>query len=208
MRKWIAVAVAAVVLVAAGAAASWWLTGGEEAPRAATFRGEPTTGHYVPIATRDLDPEPLTVAEVFPAESVASGGVTLQRRGTETLTDCAEAVWGSAEAAVAGCTQVLRAHYATRDGRISGQFLIFNLADSAAADRLVAALRSGGFVRSAPGTPEGFDASRSRAQARALGHYVTVSWVAPVGAGGRVDLTHPQVAVDSLGFAVQKRLVD
>nr|BFE89005.1 hypothetical protein GCM10020093_116060 [Planobispora longispora] len=152
MRKWIAVA-AAVLLTAAGAAAFRWLAGGEETPRAATFRGERTTDHYIPIATRALDPEPLTVAEVFPADSVASGGTTLLRAGTETLTGCAEAVWGTVETAVAGCTQALRARYATPDGRVSGQFLIFNLADSAAADRLVAALKGGGFVRTAPGTP-------------------------------------------------------
>ncbi|MFJ2029489.1 hypothetical protein [Streptosporangium sp. NPDC087985] len=205
MRKWIAVV--AVLLVAVAGAAFLWLWGGEDAPRPATFRSEPTTAHYAPIATRDADPEPLTVEEMFPTGSVTSGGTTLASKGTETLTDCAPAVWGSAEDAVAGCTQVLRAHYATQDGRVSGQFLIFNLADSAAADRLVAALGNDGFVRPAPGTPAGFDGSRSWAQARALGHYVTVSWVAPVGGAGQVDLTYPQVAVDSLSLVIQRRLL-
>ncbi|MBG0829586.1 hypothetical protein HS041_17605 [Planomonospora sp. ID67723] len=205
MRKWIAVV---AVLVAAGAAALWWQSaGGREDPRAATFRSQPSSGHYAPIATRALDPEPLTVAEIFPGDSVTSGETTMVSKGTEVLTDCAEAVWGGAQSAVAGCSQAMRAHYLTSDGRVWGQFLIVNLADSAAADRFVAALKDGGFVRPAPGTPEGFDASRSWAQARALGHYATVSWVAPVGAGGRVDLTHPQLAVDSLSLAIQKRLV-
>ncbi|GIH94990.1 hypothetical protein ACFFMN_16900 [Planobispora siamensis] len=205
MRKWIAVV---AVLVAAGAAAFWWSAAqGDDSPRAAVFRGEPTTDHYAPIATRALDPEPLTVEEIFPGDTVTSGEVTLDRKGAEALTDCAEAVWGSVQSAVAGCTQALRAHYATPDGRVSGQFLIFNLADSAAADKLVTALKEGGFVRPTPGTPEAFDGSRSWAYARALGHYVTVSWVAPVGPGGRVDLTHPQLAVDGLGLVIQKRLV-
>ncbi|MFF5204499.1 hypothetical protein [Streptosporangium sp. NPDC000396] len=206
MRKWIAVA--AVLLAVAGTAAFLWLRGGEDAPRPATFRSELTTAHYAPIATRAADPDPLSAAEMFPAGSVTAGGVTLASKGTETLTDCVPAVWGSAaETAVAGCTQVLRARYATPDGRISGQFLVFNLADSAAADRLVTAFKSGAFVRPAPGTPEGFDGSRSWAQARALGHYVTVSWVAPVGGAGRVDLTYPQLAVDNLSLAIQRRLV-
>ncbi|MEV0419734.1 hypothetical protein [Streptosporangium canum] len=206
MRKWIAVA--AVLLAVAAGAAFLWLGGGEEdAPRPAFFRGEPTTAHYAPIATRAADPDPLTAAEMFPTGSVSAGQSTLASKGTETLTDCVPAVWGSAEAAVAGCTQVLRAHYATPDGRVSGQFLIFNLADAAAADGLVAALENGGFVRPAPGTPAGFDGSRSWAQARALGHYVTVSWVAPVGGAGRVDLTYPQVAMDSLSLVIQRRLV-
>jgi hypothetical protein len=252
MRKWIAVV---VLLVVAGAAAFLWLRGGETAPRAAVFRSEPTTAHYAPIATRALDPEPLTVAEIFSGESVTAGAdmpaveghagagtpaaegnagadtamvegnagadtptvtgtesmavppVTLTIMGTETLTDCAQAVWGSAEDAVAGCTQVLRAHYETPDGQISGQFLIFNLADSAAADKLVAAFKSGGFVRLAPGTPAGFDSSHSWAQARALGHYATLSWVGPAVLGSQVDLTSSQVAVDGLSLVIQRRLV-
>ncbi|MDP9845043.1 hypothetical protein [Streptosporangium lutulentum] len=204
MRKWIA---AVVLVVVAGAAAFLWLRGGAPEPRAAVFRGEPTSAHYDPIATRALDPEPLTVAEIFPSGSVTAGEVTLTVKGTETLTDCAQAVWGSAEEAVAGCTQVLRAHYATPDGRISGQFLIFNLADSVAADKLVTAFKSGGFVRLAPGTPAGFDGAHSWAQARALGHYVTLSWVGPAAAGERVDLTYSQVAVDSPSLAVQRRLL-
>lgn len=205
MRKWIAVV--AVLLVVTGVAAFLWLSGDEPAPRAATFRSEPNTAHYAPIATRALDPAPLTVAEMFPGGSVTAGKTTLAVKGTETSADCAQAVWGSAEAAVTGCTQVLRAHYTTPDGWISGQFLIFNLVDSAAADKLVAVFKRGGFVRPAPGTPAGFDGSHSWAQARALGHYVTVSWVGPTTPGGRVDLTYPQLAVDGLSLVIQRRLV-
>ncbi len=214
MRKWIVVAV--VLVAAAGAAVFLWLRSGGETPRPATFRAERTTAHYAPIATRALDPDPLTVAEIFPAGSVSAGGTTMTSQGTETLTDCASAVWGSAEQAVAGCSQVLRARYATPDGRVLGQFDIFNLADSAAADRLVAALGDGGFVRPAPNISETFDGARGWAQARALGHYVTVSWVGPVrdkgdgsggGGGSRVDLTYPQLAVDSPSLLIQRRLV-
>ncbi|GAA2847218.1 hypothetical protein GCM10010517_04210 [Streptosporangium fragile] len=205
MRKWIAVV--AVLVVVAGVAAFLWLGGDASAARPATFRAEPSTAHYAPIATRALDPDPLTVAEMFPGASVSAGEVTLGRKGTEALDDCAEVVWGSAQDALAGCTQVLRAHYATADGTVSGQFLIFNLADSAAADRLVAAFKGDGFVRPAPGTPEGFDGSRGWAQARALGHYVTLSWVGPAVPGAKVDLTYPQVAVDGLGLVIQRRLL-
>lgn len=205
MRKWIAVAV--VLLSVAGAAAFLWSRGGADTPRPATLRSENSTAHYAPIATRAADPDPLTVAEIFPTGAVTAGGTTLTGQGAEALTDCAAEVWGSVEAAVAGCTQALRARYTTPDGRVFGQFVIFNLADAAASDRLVAALGAGGFVRQVPGAPAAFDASRSWAQARALGHYVTVSWVGPVGAGNRVDLTYPQLAVDGLSLAVQRRLV-
>jgi len=207
MRKWIIIVVLAGV---AGVGAFLWL-GDEPAPRAAVLRAEPGTAHYAPIATRALDPRPLTVAEMFPAPSVTAGPTKLGLKATETLADCAEAVWGSAQEALGGCTQVLRARYENEDGTVCGQFLIFNLADSAAADRLVAALKGDGFVRPASGTPDGFDGSRSWAQVRGLGHYVTVSWVAPLareGAGeSKVDLTYPQVAMDGLGLVIQRRLV-
>ncbi|MER5643507.1 hypothetical protein [Streptosporangium sp. NPDC002524] len=203
MRKWIIIVVLAGV---AGLGAFLWL-GDTPAPRAAVLRAEPGTAHYAPIATRALDPQPLTVAEMFPGPSVSAGTTRLALRNTEALADCAEAAWGSPADALGGCTQVLRARYETEDGAVSGQFLIFNLADSAAADRLVAALGNGGFVRPAPGTPDGFDGSRSWAQVRGLGHYVTVSWVGPVAPGSKVDLTYPQVAVDGLGLVIQRRLV-
>ncbi|MEU1729486.1 hypothetical protein [Streptosporangium sp. NPDC020145] len=210
MRKWI-IAVAVVALAAAGTAVFLWSRAGTDTQRPATFRAERTTAHYDPIATRAADPDPLTVAEVFPTGSVSAGGVTLTRQGTEQLTDCASAVWGGAREAVAGCTQVLRARYATRDGRVLGQFVVFNLADSAAADRLVGVLGRDGFVRPVPGAPEGFQGAAGWAQARALGHYVTVSWVAPAGTTGqgadKADLTYPQVAVDSPSLLLQHRLV-
>ncbi|MEU8383288.1 hypothetical protein [Streptosporangium sp. NPDC048865] len=204
MRKWIIIVV--VLAGVAGTGAFLWLGGGA-APRAAVLRAEPGTAHYAPIATRALDPRPLTVAEMFPGPSVSAGTTKLALRNTEALADCAEAAWGSVAEALGGCTQVLRARYETEDGAVSGQFLIFNLADAAAADRLVAALKGDGFVRPASGTPDGFDGSRSWAQVRGLGHYVTVSWVAPVVPGGKVDLTYPQVAVDGLGLVIQRRLV-
>ncbi|MCG5212475.1 hypothetical protein [Streptosporangium sp. KLBMP 9127] len=193
----------------AGATAVVWLTAGDP-PRAAAFRGERTSAVYAPIATRVLDPEPLTVQEVFAASTVTSGRVTLARQGTEALTDCVEAVWGTAATeAVKGCNQVMRARYGTPDGKVSGQFTVFNLPDAAAADRLVAALEpAGGFVRLAADQPPDFDGTRSRAQARALGHYVTVGWVAPVGGKGNVDLTYHQVALDTVGRAVNQRVVD
>ncbi|GHH62138.1 hypothetical protein GCM10017673_00620 [Streptosporangium violaceochromogenes] len=205
MRLWIAVA--AVLVAVAGVAAFLWARGDGSVPRPAVLHRETGTAHYAPIATRAADPDPLTVAEIFPTGSVTAGAAELARQETESLTDCAPALWGGAEAAAAGCTQALRARYATGDGRVHGQFVIFNLADAASADRLVTAFGDGGFVRPAPGTPDAFDGSRSWAQARALGHYVTVSWVGPVGGRDRVDLTYPQLAVDGLSLVIQRRLV-
>ncbi|MFI6510715.1 hypothetical protein ACIBCT_24185 [Streptosporangium sp. NPDC050855] len=203
MRTWITVVVLAVV---AGAGIFLWL-GDEPAPRAAVLRAETGTAHYAPIATRVLDPRPLTVAELFDRPTVSAGTTRLALQGTEDLADCAEAAWGGARDALGGCTQVLRARYETEDGTVWGQFVIFNLADSAAADALVAALGRDGFVRPAPGAPGGLDGAHGWAQVRALGHFVTVSWVGPVVQGKRPDLTYPQVALDGLSLVIQRRLV-
>jgi hypothetical protein len=206
-RTRLIVAAVAFVLLAGGAAAVWLMRG--DPPRAAVFHGERTSAIYKPIGDRRLDPAPLTVQEVFAASTVTSGQVSMAREETDALTDCAEAVWGTAVTeATKGCTQALRARFATADGAVSGQFVVFNLSDAAAADRLVAALEpSGGFVRLVAGQPAGFDGTRSRAQARALGHYVTVGWVAPVGGEGRIDLSQHQVALDTAGKAITQRVV-
>ena len=202
------VACAAVVVLAGGATAFLKLHD-EEGPRPGVYRGERTSAMYAPIATRRLDPAPLTEQEVFGpgGGSLTAAGVTLARRSVTVSADCSTAVWGSGPvAAVAGCTQVLRGVYAT--GGISGQFQIFNLPDGDAANGLVAALdhNGTGFLKLAPDQPESFDAGRSWAQVRALGHYVTVSWAGPVG-DERVDPTGAVLALDGLGGVVQGRVI-
>jgi hypothetical protein len=209
-RRTILIAVMAACAVAVLAGVLFWLLT-DDPPRAAVVRAERTSAIYAPIDSRTRDSAPLTVAELFGAAELTSGEVTLARGGTEELRDCAEAVWGDAvTAAAGGCTQVLRARYGTADGAVSGQFTVFNMPDAASADRLVTALsaRDGGFVRLARGVPDGFDATRSQANARALGHYVTVGWVGPVGPGPRVDLTRHQLALDGVNRAFAARVVD
>ncbi|MFI6484392.1 hypothetical protein ACIBH1_41180 [Nonomuraea sp. NPDC050663] len=181
-----------VVAVAAAGAGAFWLAGRDSAVRPAWFRGEASSALYSPIDTRQADGSPLTVAELFPVATV--GG--LARGATTEFADCAEVLDG---VEAAGCTQALRAVYA--GGPVAGQFVVFNLADSAAADALVAALGKQGFVRQAIA----FEAARSRAQARALGHYVTVSWVGPV--SGAADVSEAHVALDGVSKALLPRVV-
>lgn len=180
MRKWIAVTVAVLVVVAGVAA---FLLLGQARPT----RRRPSGGaQHGPLrAHRDPRPRPPAVDRRRDVSRPLGVGGHDHARAQDHRDPrrLRRGGLGSALDALDGCTQALRARYETEDGAVSGQFLIFNLADSAAADRLVAALGSGGFVRPAPGTPEGFDGSRSWAQARALGHYATVSWVAPVAEG-------------------------
>ncbi|MCW2877688.1 MAG: hypothetical protein JWQ95_1788 [Sphaerisporangium sp.] len=207
-RTWIAVAVAGAL---AGAGAILFaITRPETGPAPATFRGESTSALYAPIATRREDPRPLTGQEVFgQAARLTSSGVTMERRQVTASPDCAGALWGSGPAAaVSGCVQVVRASFS--GAGVSGQYAVFDMADGASADRLVAALGPkgrDGFLRLAPGQPESFDAGHSRADVRALGHFVVVNWVGPVGDEGRADLIFPEIALERLGGFIQQRVL-
>jgi hypothetical protein len=189
-RVVICVVLANVVVIAV---AGWlWLR--PDDPRPAAFHGESTSAFYAAVDTRVGDSAPLTSAEVFTPASQTLGA--MRRVAAEEFTGCDEVLWG---ASATGCTQALRATY--RGEMMVGQFVIFNLSDGRAADALVAALGKDGFVRQAIA----FDAASSRAQARAMGHYVTVSWVG--GTAPAQSLVAGLVALDGLGRVVQGRIV-
>ncbi|MFI6923851.1 hypothetical protein ACIBIZ_28205 [Nonomuraea spiralis] len=189
----VVVAAGAAVGVLAVAVAGWlWLRPGE--PRPAAFHGEPTSAFYAAVDSRQADAAPLTAQEVFTAATANLG--SLRRTSTQEHADCDEILWG---APASGCTQALGAAYAGNG--LAGQFAIFNLPDGRAADALVNALGKDGFVRQ----DAAFDAARSRAQARAMGHYVTVSWVG--GTASADDLVTALVALDGLGRVVQNRIL-
>ncbi|MCF6469054.1 hypothetical protein FAF44_11730 [Nonomuraea sp. MG754425] len=193
-RRLVVIGVIVVMVAAAGVGGWLWL--GRELPRPATFHAESTSAFYAAIDNRQNDASPLTLQEVFTSATQTLGKLGLA--GTREYAECDEALWG---VTAAGCTQALQATY--EGGGMAGQFVIFNLGDGRAADALVAALRKDGFVRQ----DVAFEAAGSQAQARAMGHYVTVSW-----AGGKAiaeqDLLTALVALDGLGRVVQGRLVD
>ncbi|WP_343949863.1 hypothetical protein [Nonomuraea longicatena] len=186
-----------VALLVVAAVVVTWLITRDAAARPAAYKGEPTSAMYSLVDSRQRDPAPLTVAEVFPESGRRLGELT--RAGTEEFADCAEVLSG---VEAPGCTQALRATYTGASA--AGQFVILNLADGKAADALVAALGKDGFVEQAAA----FAAAGSRAQARALGHYVTVSWIGPLTEGAKPDLAAAHVALDGLSRVVQARVIN
>ncbi|MEV1171042.1 hypothetical protein [Nonomuraea sp. NPDC049784] len=188
------VVIPAVVAGLAVIAVGGWLWLRRDDPRPASFRAEPTSAFYAAIDSRQNDASPLTPKEVFTSATQTLG--TMRLDSTRQVTDCDEVLWGTS---ATGCTQALQATY--KGSTAAGQFVIFNMSDGRAADALVSALRKDGFVRQ----DVVFEAARSRAQARAMGHYVTVSWVG--GTASDQDLVTALVALDGLGRVVQGRIV-
>ncbi|MEV0228866.1 hypothetical protein [Nonomuraea sp. NPDC050786] len=188
------VVITAVAVVVAAIAAGGWLWLRRDEPRPASFHAERTSAFYSAIDTRRHDAAPLTLNEIFTPATQALGAMRLD--STRQLADCDEALWGTS---ATGCTQAIEATY--KGSTVSGQFVIFNMGDGRAADALVSALDKDGFVRQ----DVVFEAARSRAQARAMGHYVTVSWVG--GTASDRDLITALVALDGLGRVVQNRVV-
>jgi len=96
------------------------------------------------IGTRDLDPTPLTAAEVFPATSVpAKTGLPYQVLKTQASTDCGVAATGDLAKALKtqGCSQVVRATLKTGDSLYVITAGLFNLVDEAGAEEVNAAIK-------------------------------------------------------------------
>ncbi|WP_106245744.1 hypothetical protein [Allonocardiopsis opalescens] len=141
---------------------------------------------FDPIADREADAEPLTVDEVFGSdtEELAFEDYRLRLRDSRLDDDCAAAVWGSRlvqALADADCSQAVRGVYTDEDNGYVGQFTLFNLADTGAAESVLEPLDPGnamGFVRPLSGEVDAFRTGYSQASTQVMGHYVAVFWVA------------------------------
>jgi hypothetical protein len=123
-----------------------------------------------PIASRATDTAPISVEELFGADSITpSGGTgTYEVLETEDLSNCADA--GLDELAEllddADCTQTVRATLINPDGEYAATAGVLNLADAAEADSLRAAIEAG--------LEGGFAALRTEGEASELGRAATM----------------------------------
>ena len=167
-RWWlVALAVVSALAVAAacGAGAFIVLREGEPDPTApsdaAPASDDPSSvdesagapGVVDPIASRDTDSAPITVAELFGAKTIAPAGAAgaYEVLDTEELTDCAEAALDELAELLsdADCTQTVRATVVSPDGEYAATAGVLNLGDAAEAEALSAAIEAdleGGFA--------------------------------------------------------------
>jgi len=186
-------AMAAVVALAAGALAGYkyLYEPRVNAPVASSLR-LPTTapgspnfdkalGKWQHIGTRAEDPEPLTLAELYPPRFALNGSSYVRAVASQTG-DCTLAVYGAQlQAALQSghCTQILRASYISGNGTMMGTIGVANLSTASEAQQagqatgpqqIIAPLSSQKGPTSKLGTGTGV------VQAEIKGHYLILMW--------------------------------
>ena len=94
-------------------------------------------GRWQHIGTRTEDPQPLTIAALYPPQFVFNGRSYVRTAASITKT-CSLAVYGAdLQAALQSghCTQVVRASYLSGDGTMMGTVGVVNLSTSSAAQK-------------------------------------------------------------------------
>jgi hypothetical protein len=141
----------------------------------------PTLGTWGHIATRALDPAPLTLAELFPA-SFTNGTTSYVRTAQKGKVHCAGALAGSqlvAAVSHAGCTQAMRASYLSSDHKLMGTIGVLNLVTVTAAERAGNATGPSEFIAQLPGA-RGLTKKLTNGTgieaAEVKGHYLVLVW--------------------------------
>jgi hypothetical protein len=141
----------------------------------------PSLGPWGHIGTRTLDPAPLTLAELFPAQFTGAGA-SYVRTVDKAKTHCAAALMGSqlvTAVSQAGCTQAMRASYLSADHKLMGTIGVLNLTTTAAAEKAGKASGASDFIAQLPATTgptrnltkgNGFEAAEVK------GHYLVLVW--------------------------------
>ena len=141
----------------------------------------PTLGTWGHIASRALDPAPLTLAELFPA-SFANGTTRYVRTAQKGKVHCAGALAGSqlvAAVSHAGCTQAMRASYLSSDHKLMGTIGVLNLVTVTAAGRAGRATGPSEFIAQLPGArglTKNLTNGTGIEAAEVKGHYLVLVW--------------------------------
>jgi hypothetical protein len=200
------------LIVVVGATYFWFARGGKHqsaavGPTHAKARPSPTDPSPTPslgpwghITTRALDPVPLTLAELFPAQ-FGNAGINYIRTVAKPNPRCAPALIGSgliAAVSHAGCTQALRASYISSDRKLMGTIGVLNLVTTAAAEKAGKAAGPTEFIAQLPaarGLTRFLTKGTGLEAAEIKGHYLVLVWAefanlhAPKTAGQKAQLS-------------------
>jgi hypothetical protein len=149
-------------------------------PSASSPAPAPTLGRWGHIASRAADPQPLTLAEVFPASF--SAGASYSRTVRRMGKNCSAAVVGSQlQHAVRRpeCSQVLRASYLSVSKKLMGTIGVLNLKTFKTAEKAGKAAGPGEFIAqlaAAKGPTRNLTRGTGIEQADVKGHYLILVW--------------------------------
>jgi hypothetical protein len=141
----------------------------------------PNLGPYGDIATRQGDPQPLTVAQLYPP-SYTDNGTTVTSTATSLSSDCSGAITGATlQTAVswAGCSQVVRATYLSAGQGLMGTIGVLNLTTAAKAKTAVQSADASDFISQLAGSggpTAKIGQGTGIEQAAAKGHYLILIW--------------------------------
>jgi hypothetical protein len=159
----------------------------------------PSLGPWGHIGSRALDPAPLTLTELFPAQ-FTSAGTSYVKTVQKAKTHCTAALMGSqliTAVSKAGCTQAMRASYLSANHKLMGTIGVLNLVTATAAEKAGKVAGPAEFIAQLPGATgptrnltkgTGFEAAEVK------GHYLVLVWVefanlrAPRSAAQRTEL--------------------
>ncbi len=195
-RPRILLAAGLAVVVAVGAGTYFYLSGqrlsggAAAAPSitpAATQPAQPSpsptpTGRWGHIQTRKIDPQKLTLHELFPVRFTSSG-FTYSRTAVRPGKHCSSAVLGSrlqSAVAAADCTQVMRASYlSSGHKKMMGTIGVLNLRTAKAAQHAGKATGPSQFIaqlRGAKGPTRNLTKGTGIEEAEVKGHYLILIW--------------------------------
>ncbi|MFI6522400.1 hypothetical protein ACIBF1_43105 [Spirillospora sp. NPDC050679] len=189
--------VAGVLLIGGGVGASAMLKddpkpaakpGGPPAagkPNPAAKPSAPPSPTLVPVKlkSRQTDPKPLSLGEVFGKSSFKAGKQKYVRAGAKATKGCTGTVTGATLTSAVkkgGCSQALRASYARSDRKLIGTVGILNLkTENAAKQARKAALAKDSFLQPLPGAGSTKTLGKGEAlgTAEVRGHYLVMTWV-------------------------------
>jgi len=147
----------------------------------ATASPSPSLGPYGHIGTRKADPQPLTVAELYPATFTA-GGATVVSTATNQSSNCAANVIGAgiqSGVAAAGCDQVVRATYLSSAQGLMGTIGVLNLSTAKGAKAAAKSADASDFISQLAGKhgpTRKIGQGTGIEEAAAKGHYLILIW--------------------------------
>lgn len=139
-------------------------------------------GKYAYAGSRKTDPEPLTVKELFPAKKITVSGRSYQMTITSKLKKCADGAMGDKmqKALKDGrCTQLIRASFRDKAGKVIGTVGVANLSTSKAATKVASVGSETNYVKPLPGKDEVtklVGSGSGGANVWMHGHYAVMIW--------------------------------